>query len=203
MGIYQRHILPRLTHWSMGLEQLKAYRARVVGGAKGRVLEIGIGSGLNLPFYGDAVEEVIGVDPSHELLAIAGRAAIRSSRKIRLLERSAESLPLDDRSVDTVVVTWALCSIPDPVAALREARRVLKPGGEFRFVEHGLSPDLGVRKWQHRLTPVWARCTGGCHLDRKTDALLRAAGFGVIALTTGYARGPRPLTYLYEGSANP
>src|SRR3954469_15477566 len=146
---------PWLTHWTMGLEQLKAYRARVVGGAKGRVLEIGIGSGLNLPFYCDAVEEVIGVDPSHELLAISGRAAAGWPHKFSLLERSAESLPLDDRSVDTVVVTWALCSIPDPVAALREARRVLKPGGEFRFVEHGLSPDPDVRKWQHRLTPVW------------------------------------------------
>src|SRR5207248_10177377 len=184
---------------SMGQAQLRPYRERVVGNAEGRVLEIGIGSGLNLPFYRDAVEEVIGIDPSTEMLALAKSAVAASSRKVTLLDRSAESLPLDNGSVDTVVVTWALCSIPDPVAALTEARRVLRPGGKLRFVEHGLSSDSGVRKWQDRLTPLWCYCSGGCHLNRKTDDLVRVAGFGLAELSTGYAHGPRPMVFMYEG----
>jgi ubiquinone/menaquinone biosynthesis C-methylase UbiE len=201
MGIYSKYVLPKLTHLSMGQAQLRPYRARIVGGAAGRVLEIGIGSALNLPFYGDAVDEVIGVDPSADMLALAERAIAASPKKVVLLRSSAENLPLDDRSIDTVVVTWTLCSIPDPLAALTEARRVLKPGGQLRFVEHGLSPDPGVRKWQDRLTPLWRWCSGGCHLNRKTDDLIRVAGFRLTELSTDYARGPRPLAYMYEGSA--
>lgn len=203
MGFYTKYVVPRLTHLAMGQSQLRPYRVRVLGGARGRVLEIGIGSGLNLPFYGDAVEEVIGVDASPEILALAKRAIAASPRKVTLLEHSAESLALDSGSMDTVVVTWSLCSIADPIAALREAHRVLKAGGELRFVEHGLSPDPGVRKWQNRLTPLWRRCAGGCHLNRKTDDLIGAAGFTLAELSTGYARGPRPMTYMYEGQALP
>jgi SAM-dependent methyltransferase len=201
MGVYSKYVLPRLTHLSMRQAQFRPYRTRTVGGAAGRVLEIGIGSALNLPFYGDAVDEVIGVDPSAEMLALAERAVAASPKKVVLLQSSAENLPLDDRSVDTVVVTWSLCSIPAPAAALSEARRVLRPGGQLRFVEHGLSPDPGVRKWQDRLTPLWRWCSGGCHLNRKTDDLIRVAGFRLTELSTGYARGPRPMTYMYEGSA--
>lgn len=203
MGVYARYVLPRLTHLAMRQSQLRPYRERVVGGARGRVLEIGVGSGLNLPLYGAAVEQVIGVDVSPELLAMAERAATAMSGNVRLLEGTAERLPLDDRSVDTVVVTWALCSIPDPVAALTEARRVLRPGGSLRFIEHGRSPDPGVAKWQDRLTPLWMRCSGGCHLNRKTDDLVLSAGFKLAELTTGYARGPRPMTFMYEGHAAP
>ena len=149
MGLYARYLLPRLTHLSMGQKQLLPYRQRVVTGAAGRVLEIGIGSGLNLPLYGDAVEEVIGIDISPELLAMAERAAAMVSRRrlrVRLLEGSAERLPciIADGSVDTVVVTWALCSVPDATAALAEAHRVLRPGGSIRFVEHGRVPDASV-----------------------------------------------------------
>jgi ubiquinone/menaquinone biosynthesis C-methylase UbiE len=201
MGIYSTCVLPRLTHLSMGQVQLKPYRARVIGGAKGRVLEIGIGSGLNLPFYNDAVEEVIGVDASPEMLVLAERAVAKSHLKVTLLARSAESLQLHARSVDTVVVSWSLCSIPRPHAALSEAHRVLRPGGQLRFVEHGLSPDAGVRQWQDRLTPLWRRCAGGCHLNRKTDDLIRAADFQLIELSTGYASGLRPMAYMYEGCA--
>ena len=118
-----------------------------------------------------------------------------------MLERSAESLPFDNGSIDTVVVTWSLCSIPAPVAAMTEARRVLRSGGQLRFVEHGLSPDPGVRKWQDRLTPLWCYCSGGCHLNRKTDDLICAAGFALIELSTGYAHGPRPMVFMYEGAA--
>lgn len=203
MGLYARYVLPRLLHAAMSQEQLRPYRARAVAGAKGRVLEIGIGSGLNLPFYGGAVEEIIGIDSSPEMLVLAERNAAVSSvaGKTQLLEGSAERLTLDDRSVDTVVVTWTLCSIPDPAAALTEARRVLRPGGSLHFAEHGRSPDASVAKWQDRLTPLWRICSGGCHLNRKTDDLLRSAGFRLVGLETGYASGPRPLTFMYEGRA--
>jgi SAM-dependent methyltransferase len=203
MGIYAKFVLPRLTHLSMRQAQLCQYRECVASGARGRVLELGFGSGLNLPFYGKDVEELVGVDVSHEMLALAGPTVAAFPHKVTLVEQSAESLPFDAASFDTVVVTWSLCSIPDPVAALREARRVLKPGGQIRFVEHGLSPDAGVGRWQNRLTPLWSRCAGGCHLNRKTDGLLRAAGFDIAELSTGYARGLRPTTYMYQGSATP
>ena len=209
MGLYARYLLPRLTDLTMGRKLLLPYRQRVIGGATGRVLEIGIGSGLNLPFYGDAVEEVIGIDISPELLAMAERAAVLPSQRrrlrVRLLEGSAERLPstIANGSVDTVVVTWALCSIPDAAAALAEARRVLRRSGSLRFVEHGRSPDTSVAWWQDRLTPVWRRCSGGCHLNRKTDDLLRSAGFRLAHLATGYAPGPRPMTFMYEGQAEP
>jgi ubiquinone/menaquinone biosynthesis C-methylase UbiE len=207
MGLYARYLLPRLTHLSMGQKQLLPYRQRVVTGAAGRVLEIGIGSGLNLPLYGDAVEEVIGIDISPELLAMAERAAMVSRRRlrVRLLEGSAERLPriIADGSVDTVVVTWALCSVPDATAALAEAHRVLRPGGSLRFVEHGRSPDASVAWWQDHLTPLWKRCSGGCHLNRQTDDLLRSVGFRLARLKTGYAQGPRPMTFMYEGQAEP
>ena len=202
MGIYARLVLPRLTHFAMGQAQLRPYRQRVIGGAKGRVLEIGIGSARNLPFYTDAVEELVGVDSSPEMLVMAERAVAAVRRpKVRLLSGSAESLPFESPSFDAVVVTWSLCSISDPVMALREARRVLRPDGQLRFVEHGLSPDAAVRKWQDRLTPVWSRCAGGCHLNRKTDALVRAAGFTLHELAAGYAPGLRPMAYMYEGCA--
>jgi len=205
MGLYARYVLPRLTDLTMSRKLLLPYRQRVVGGAAGRVLEIGIGSGLNLPLYGDAVEEVIGVDISPELLAMAERATQRRRLRVQLLEGSAEHLPstIADGSIDTMVVTWALCSIPDAAAALVEAHRVLRPNGSLRFVEHGRSPDTSVAWWQDRLTPLWRRCSGGCHLNRKTDDLLRSAGFTLTHLTTGYAPGPRPMAFMYEGQAQP
>ena len=209
MGLYARYLLPRLTDLTMSRKLLLPYRQRVIGGAAGRVLEIGIGSGLNLPLYGDAVEEVIGIDISPRLLAMADRAALLQSEhrrlRVRLLEGSAEHLPSNvaDGSVDTVVVTWALCSIPDATAALVEAHRVLRPNGSLRFVEHGRSPDTSVAWWQDRLNPLWRRCSGGCHLNRKTDDLLQSAWFRLTHLATGYAPGPRPMTLMDEGQAEP
>ena len=209
MGLYARYFLPRLTHLAMDRKLLLPYRQRVIGGAAGRVLEIGVGSGLNLPLYGDDVEEIIGIDISPQLLAMAERAAILPSQRrrprVRLLRASAESLPstISAGSVDTVVVTWALCSISDVEAALAEAHRVLRRDGSLRFIEHGRSPDTSVAWWQDRLTPLWTRCSGGCHLNRKTDDLLRSAGFRLTHLATGYAPGPRPMTFMYEGQAEP
>ncbi len=203
MNFYDEWILPPLIDLVMQQRQLRRYRHALVPKARGRVLEIGVGSGLNLPFYGAGVESVIGIDPSHRLLAMARRTADATAVRAELLLGSATALPLPAASVDTVVMTWTLCSIPDPAQALREMRRVLRPGGALLFVEHGLSTESGVASWQRALTPVWRRLAGGCHLDRRIDHLVRGAGFDIPALATGYADGPRPMTFMYEGRAEP
>ena len=177
MRFYDTHILPRLTHLAMRQELLLPYRRRVVSGVRGCVLEVGIGSGLNLAHYPERVRRVIGVDPSPGLLRIAAEASRSGAPETEFIEGTAERLPLEDRSVDCAVVSWTLCSVSDPRQALSEIRRVLKPDGIFSFVEHGLAPEARMRKWQHRLTPVWRRCAGNCHLDRPTAALVGESGF--------------------------
>ena len=201
MGFYRRRVLPRLLHLAMGHPDLRAYRARVVPAARGRVLEVGVGSGLNLPFYGRGVTGLVGLDPSPELLRLAGSVTRSAPFPVDLVEGSAEGLPYGDASFDTVVTTWTLCSVRDPGLALREMRRVLRPGGELLFVEHGLAPDRGVAAWQRRLTPLWKRIGGGCHLDRDVAGLVRSAGWDLVDLRTGHMRGPRPFTFMYEGRA--
>ncbi len=141
------------------------------------------------------------MDSSPELLAMARRSATRTNVPVELVEGSAEAIPLDDGSVDTVLTTWTLCSIPDAKHALLEMRRVLKPGGRLLFAEHGFSPDANVRRWQDRLTPLWKRIGGGCHLNRPISALIAAAGFRLERLETRYMKGPKPMTFLYEGVA--
>jgi ubiquinone/menaquinone biosynthesis C-methylase UbiE len=202
MGFYNDTILPWLLDQAMRKKDLVAYRQRVVGAAQGRVLEVGIGSGLNLPFYGPEVAEIIGLEPSQALIDMASRRARASGRSVSFLSGSAEAIPLEAGSVDTVVTTWTLCSIPDARAALAEMRRVLKPGGDLLFVEHGRAPDRWVARWQDWLTPVWKSLAGGCHLNRPIADLIGRAGFGIVDLRTGYAdRGPRPFTFMYEGLA--
>jgi ubiquinone/menaquinone biosynthesis C-methylase UbiE len=203
MGIYQDQIVPLLINWSMRQKDLTAYRSRIIPAAAGRVLEIGIGSGLNLPFYSRNVTRVIGLEPSPKLLAMARRAEGAGNRSVEFIEGSAEAIPLEDASVDTVVTTWTLCSIPDALRALRDMRRVLRPGGRLLFVEHGRAPDPNVMWWQDRLTPVWKRVGGGCHLNRAIGTLIEGAGFQFDRLQTGYMRGPKPMTFMYEGSARP
>lgn len=203
MGLYQDHVLPRLIHLLMRQRNLAAYRARIIPAAQGRVLEIGIGSGLNLPYYGKTVEQVVGLDPAPKLLAMAREAARRTAIPLDLIEDSAEAIPLDNGSIDTIVTTWTMCSIPDVRRALSEMRRILKPEGRLLFVEHGRSPDPGVRGWQDRLTPVWRRVGGGCHLNRAIGELIEGAGFRIERMETGYMRGPKPMTFMYEGSARP
>lgn len=203
MGFYEEWILPTLIDLSMRNKRLRPYRERVAGAAEGRVLDVGVGSGLNLPFYARQAQEVFGLDPSPGLLERARRNRRRADVPVRLLEGSAERIPLADRSMDTIVMTWSGCSIPDVRAALLEMRRVLRVGGRLLFVEHGRAPDAGVARWQDRLDPLWQRCSGGCHLNRKIDDLLSDAGFRIDRLETGYIPGPRIMTFLYEGAAGP
>jgi ubiquinone/menaquinone biosynthesis C-methylase UbiE len=203
MGFYGNVIVPRLCDLAMRNSHLLPYRERVIGAAEGRVLEIGAGSGLNFRFYRPGVREVLALEPSPRLLRMAGDNAARAARPVTFIKASAEEIPLDDKSVDTVVTTWTLCTVPDAVRALRDARRILKPGGRLLFVEHGLAPDRNVRSWQNRLTPLWTRISGGCHMNRPIAEMIRRAGFRIETLDTGYAPGPKIMTFLSEGSATP
>ena len=202
MGFYQNQIVPILTDLAMRQRNLAAYRSRVVPAADGRVLEIGVGSGLNLPFYSPNVRHLIGLDPSPKLLSMARRNSSPNSIPIELIEGSAEAIPLENGSVDTIVTTWTLCSIPDAGRALREMYRVLKPAGRLLFVEHGRASQPNVCWCQDRLTPIWKRLGGGCHLNRAIKVLIADAGFRFERLDTGYMRGPKPMSFMYEGSAS-
>jgi ubiquinone/menaquinone biosynthesis C-methylase UbiE len=163
---------------------------------------MGIGSGLNLPFYSSGVQHVYGIDPSAELRRMALKRAAEVPIGVEFFPQSGEEpLPLPDASVDTLVVTWTLCSIPDPLQALQQMKRVLKPSGRLIFVEHGRSSDPAVAVWQDRITPLWKHIGGGCHLNRKINQLIAAAGFEIIELKTCYLPGPRPMTYTYQGTA--
>ncbi len=179
------------------------YRERVIAAAEGRVLEIGIGSGLNLPLYARNVSDVIGLEPSPKLLTLARAMKHPGLPLVQFINGSAEAIPLENATVDTAVTTWTLCTTPDASHALREMRRVLKPGGHLLFVEHGRAPDPNVVWWQDRLTPLWKRIGGGCHLNRAIGSLIESAGFQFDRFETGYMRGPKPMTFMYEGSARP
>jgi ubiquinone/menaquinone biosynthesis C-methylase UbiE len=204
MGLYAKHILPRLTDLAMRNKEAARLRAAWIPQARGEVLEIGIGSGLNLPFYSSEVQRIYGVDPSIELQRIARQKATAGLEKVEFLTQSAEApLPLASASIDTVVVTWTVCSIPNPAKALQEMKRVLKASGRLIFVEHGRAPDPAVAVWQDRLTPLWKRIAGGCHLNRRIDELIMEAGFQLSDLKTCYLAGPRPMTYTYQGVAQP
>jgi ubiquinone/menaquinone biosynthesis C-methylase UbiE len=201
MGLYSKFVLPRLIDLAMRDKVASARRAQLVPGASGVVLEIGAGSGLNFPFYSSAVKRLCAVDPSPELLSMARKKIGRLAFPVELRCERAERLSFDPASVDTIMMTWTLCSIPDPASALREMRRVLKPHGRMIFIEHGLASEASVRAWQNRLDPIWGKLVGGCHLNRKIDDLLVTAGFNIAELRTAYLPGPRPFTYTYEGFA--
>jgi len=203
VGFYQERIVPHLIQLAMRNRDLVPYRTRVVSAANGCVLEIGIGSGSNIALYGPSVDRVIGLEPSRQLIAMARRCAAQSPLSVKVIEGTAEAIPLDRHSVDSVVTTWTLCSIPQVSLALSEMRRVLKPDGQLLFVEHGRAPEPAVQKWQDRLTPLWKCIGGGCHLNRPIQNLIESAGFKVDRINTGYMRGPKPMTFLYEGSARP
>ncbi len=201
MSFYSKHILPWFIDLAMKNPATTECRSHIVPRAVGRVLDVGIGSGLNLRFYGPRVTKLWGIDPSSELLEMA-RSKVKSVPfPVELLAHSAEEIPLPQRSIDTIVLTWTLCSIPNPIQALREMRRVLRADGQVVFAEHGLSPDPGVQAWQRRLNPIWRRIAGGCNMNRKIDDLLLAGGFKMAELSTSYFPGPKILTYTHQGLA--
>ncbi len=199
---YDRHILPTLLDFACGVKPVRRQREKVVPLATGRVLEIGIGTGLNMAYYDKSkVGKIIGLDPAMQMHRLALKRIRRAGLNVELVGLSAEKIPLPDASFDSVVITYTLCSIPDPVAALKEMRRVLAPDGKLIFCEHGRAPDASVRRWQNRLQPVWKKIAGGCHLNRDVPALLSEAGFHCENMQTMYLPGPRPLTYNYWGVA--
>ena len=202
MGFYAKHVLPHVVHLVCGTKPNRRQRQKVVPLARGRVLDIGFGSGLNLEFYdSDHVEHVWGLDPSPEMWALAEPSARKQSFGVEFMQAGAEHMPLEDRSVDTVVMTYTLCTVPEAIAALTDMRRVLKPGGELIFCEHGLAPDESVRRWQHRVNPIWRSVGGGCNLNRDIPSLLRAGGFRIRDMDTMYIPGWRPASFNYWGTA--
>lgn len=203
MGFYDRYILPKFLACACGAKPIAKQRAKVVPRAEGRVLELGMGGGLNLAFYDPAKVSVVeGVDPSAELRALAEAAPRPDGLKVALQAGRAEALPFEDNSFDTVVCTFTLCSVGDGAAALAEAKRVLKPTGSFLFCEHGLAPDADVVKWQRRIEPVWKAIAGGCHLTRPVSTAITAAGFTLADLQTMYLPGtPRFAGWNEWGSA--
>ena len=204
MGFYAKYVLPRVIDLAMRNKDAARLRAEWLPNASGDVLEIGMGSGLNLPFYSARVRRVYGVDPSHELQQMARKRAAGGQVEVHFLLQSAEErTPLSEASIDTAVVTWTLCSIPNPLQALQEAKRVLKPDGRLIFIEHGRSSDAAVAARQDWLTPMWKRIGGGCHLNRRVDEIIEAAGFRITELKTFYLPGPRPMTNTYQGFAQP
>ena len=215
MGFYARHILPRLIDLAMGNKVTTRLREVWIPRARGEVLEIGIGSGRNLPFYPAAVQHVYGVE-TEVLVLIRERTEMRApsasstrTNAIRFRSNWRTVLPAaglcltsaPTRPKSTVISTWTLCSIPNAINALSEMRRVLKPNGSFIFLEHGRAPDARVAAWQNHLTPIWKRFTGGCHLNRKIDDLITSAGFTINEIKTSYFPGPRPMTFMYQGLA--
>ena len=204
MGVYDRYILPRLIHLACRSEPNMRQRSKVVPLARGRVLEIGVGSGLNLPFYdAGSVTKVWGLDPSPEMLRLAERAVSSVAFDVEFLQVPADEIPLEDRSVDTVVVTYTLCTIPETEPALREMARVLRPGGQLIFCEHGVAPDARVRRWQDLLNPLWRRVGGGCNLNRPIPQLIDKGGFRIRGIESMYIPGWRPGSFNYWGTAVP
>ncbi|HSF18368.1 MAG TPA: class I SAM-dependent methyltransferase [Vicinamibacteria bacterium] len=202
MGLYEKYLLPRIVHLACGSKPAMKQRAKVVPLAEGRVLEIGVGSGLNLPFYTSSkVEHVWGLDPSRDMWALAQKKPARPDLDFEFIPAPAEKIPLDDRIADTVLTTYTLCTIPDVGRALGEMSRVLKPEGKLLFCEHGQAPDENVRKWQDRMNPLWKKLGGGCNLNRPISELIEQSGFKIRDMETMYIPGWRPACFNYWGTA--
>ena len=202
MSLYEKYFLPKLLDCCCGMEGFQKKRAQVIPRVSGRVLEIGIGSGLNFDFYDfEKVTEVIGVDPAVSSVALAKSRAKDFHSKISFIEATAESIELESSSFDSVVIGFSLCTIPEPMQALAEAHRLLKSGGSLFFLEHGLAPEPNIQKWQHRITPVWKKIAGGCNLNRNIEELIIAGGFEFKDLKKKYIKGPKIASYLSYGEA--
>lgn len=205
MSVYKERVLPHLINWACGNAVIEDLRRELVPLAAGRVLEVGIGPGINLPFYDPSrVEQVWGLEPSRGMRRKAQSRLASAPFEVQWLDLPGEEIPLDDSSVDTVLLTFTLCTIPDWRRALEQMRRVLKPGGQLIFCEHGASPDGAVQRWQNRINPLWKTVCGGCNINRPMDQMLREAGFRFQRLDTGYMRNtPRIAGFLYRGLATP
>jgi len=200
MSFYSDHVLPHVI--DVACRGVDDTRRHIVPRATGRVLEIGMGPALNLPYYDrDRVELVWGLEPSEGMRRKAAGRITDSDLDVRWLGAPGEEIPLDDDVADTVVLTYTLCTIPDPERALAEIRRVMKPGGHLLFAEHGEAPDDGVRAWQHRLDPIWTRLAGGCHITRPIPDLIESAGFRLEEIESGYQPGPKISAYVSTGVA--
>jgi len=202
VNLYERYVLPKMIDVACSTGNVMKARSEIVPQALGKVLEIGIGSGLNLQFY-DAkkVSSIVGVDPAAQMQSLAHERAANIDIPVKIIAVDVQGIHAKTDQFDTIVMTFTLCSIDDPVAALQEMARVLKPNGRLLFCEHGLAPDLTVERWQHRLMPFWKPIAGGCHLDRDIPALIRAGGFVIDDLNEAYLPGPRPMSYVYSGVA--
>jgi ubiquinone/menaquinone biosynthesis C-methylase UbiE len=203
MGLYSKYVLPRVLDFACRNKDVTELRKQALPAASGTVLEVGIGSALNLPYYSPQVTRLYGVEPSRELLQMARPKAEAMPFPVALLNQTADKVPIDDHSVDTVVLTWVLCSIEDTATVLKEMKRVLKANGRLIFLEHGLAAEPKVQTWQNRLTPMWKRACGGCCLNKKIDGLISGAGFAIRELHNCYIPGRKPMTYVYRGFAEP
>ena len=203
MKLYEKYVVPRLLNFSCGLKPIRYQRKKVVPLAEGEILEVGIGSGLNLPYYETSrVKKIWGLDPSEELHDMAKKVASGLDLNVEFLLNSAEEIPLLDGSVDTALITYTLCSIPEVEEAIKEIKRVIKPGGTMIFCEHGTAPDASTRKWQDRVNPYWKKISGGCNMNRDIPNLIESAGFSISQMETMYLPStPKILGYNYWGSA--
>lgn len=202
MSLYSKHILPCLVHFTCSMPSIMQQREKIVPLARGRVLEIGLGTGLNLPHY-DAgkVSKVWGLEPSPEMIQKAETRAHSVDFEVEFIVMPGETIPLETGSVDSVLVTYTLCTIVDVNRSVQEMARVLKPGGELIFCEHGAAPDATVRRWQNRINPTWKRIGGGCHLNRDIPTIVERGGFRIKELNAGYIPGWRPASYNFWGTA--
>jgi ubiquinone/menaquinone biosynthesis C-methylase UbiE len=204
MGFYEQRILPKLINSTCAAPPILKQREKVVPEAYGRVLEIGMGSGLNLPYYNpDKVEMVFGLEPSEGMRKLAKPAAENAPFEVKFLDLPGEEIPLDDKSIDSIVLTYTLCTIPDGLKALEQMKRVLKPGGKLLFSEHGKAPDPEVEKWQNRINPIWKIIGGGCHVNKPIDKMIEVSGFNMDSLNTLYLPStPRIFGFNYWGQAS-
>ena len=205
MSFYEKYILPRFLNCACASEPITYKRKKVVPLAEGKILEVGIGSGLNLPFYNKSkIEEIWGIDPSEELNAMAKKVAIKEDINVNFITSSAEDIPFPNDYFDTVLITYTMCTIPSVLQANKEIRRVLKHNGKMIFCEHGVSPDENIKKWQKRLNSIWGKIAGGCNINRNIPMLIKSSGFKIVEMDEMYLpKTPRIAGYNYWGYAKP